>query len=1037
MTDWYKKFLLDKTKEGDEETVPWWQRYDPFTRGGMASREALQKYGGGTDVTTQKKPLFKPELSEAERYKEYEALPFAEKLLYEAPLWGLSMTPQFSGTALWSAAGKIPAAVSKLGFLGKSAGAIGQTAKVAARIPVAPFYGIERGLEAGIRLAGKGLGAILGGTKRGVGGALDVIESRTAAGAIRQEAKQVTKESVVGLKSGVEFLKQGEQAFEAAAAKGKLNPFVPKNAPLEKQVLAELKATAKGTKPVTRLSGEEIADARKLGLIVKRIPAYKGEPAKLNVWAAYKNNPAGREAFAKLSGTVEKIESGALDNVSKHVELGRAFGYSDDDIARYLKETYGSYNEVVKEVAKYKPIVAGAVEAQPLAAEGSVAVDKVKGLIKSSKEQWVPTLQERKVEAGIRAGKLAGQLEVGQGDEAFIKGLSKIKGKMPVKQPIGNALAKEEKDQLANMIIDAHRSGDLRPFEALNAWKGLQKVYQAQLPQVSEMYQMERVFGQDFIKEILKKRAFWKQAKDYVLDWVLLPRTLLASCDFSAPLRQGLYLLPSHPAKGFTAFGKSVRMFFDPEYYTETVRHLASRPYATMAEDSGLFLGSLARTSKGISAREEAFMTRIAEKLPIIGKLVKASERAYVGYLDMFRASVFDGTVAGWGIKPTVKLTGKAAQAAAKQVGRGLDDITKLARYVNWATGRGWAPKHTDILNAVFFSPRLQTSRIGLPFLITKMLISDSPALKKMAARDLITFAGAAGTALGLAAMGGAEVELDNRSADFLKIKTGNTRLDIMGGFGQYMVLLSRMLSGERVSASGREIKVDRQELMINFLRTKGSPIVNMVWNLVTGKTFLGEEVKLDVESTARDLRDNLVPMFFQDVWDAAEDEGWTGALKALPGAFGVGVQTYDSAPQVVGEVRYFYSQRQLANQELAAMQRRKEFDKIPQYMQDHPELIYGQVVSGAYSQIERLEQHKKNIQDDPDIPDDTKDEMLKEIELQQIEIAVPALLAVDEIKWRRELEKGGIKVPLEGQPAETKSAFEKIKESPQYKMAK
>jgi len=208
-----------------------------------------------------------------------------------------------------------------------------------------------------------------------------------------------------------------------------------------------------------------------------------------------------------------------------------------------------------------------------------------------------------------------------------------------------------------------------------------------------------------------------------------------------------------------------------------------------------------------------------------------------------------------------------------------------------------------------------------------------------------------------------------------------------------------------------------------------------MVLNQLYGKTVLGEEVNLERENALRDLRDNLTPMFFQDVWDVAEDEGWVGALKALPGAFGAGVQTYDSAVQVVGEVAYYYSQQQLAKQEIQEMERRHEFDKIQDYIQEHPEIMYGELVSDAYREIQQLEKFKKDIEADPTLEDEVREDILNDIKLQQIEIAVPALLAVDEMKLREELKgKEGIDI---GTPSGAKGKVETPKpkfDIPSYK---
>ena len=130
------------------------------------------------------------------------------------------------------------------------------------------------------------------------------------------------------------FVDMPEEEFESLATKGKMAPFG--------QIPEEIKAVAKGKKPVARIAGGDVQAAKDAGLIVARIPTYKGDPARLDVWAAVQKGPEGREAFKKLSEALELVESGAVNELATHVTLGRAFGYSEADIATYLKDFYGS-----------------------------------------------------------------------------------------------------------------------------------------------------------------------------------------------------------------------------------------------------------------------------------------------------------------------------------------------------------------------------------------------------------------------------------------------------------------------------------------------------------------------------------------------------------------------------------------------------------------------------------------------------------------------------------------------------------------------
>src|SRR5690606_29468999 len=73
-----------------------------------------------------------------------------------------------------------------------------------------------------------------------------------------------------------------------------------------------------------------------------------------------------------------------------------------------------------------------------------------------------------------------------------------------------------------------------------------------------------------------------------------------------------------------------------------------------------------------LSGREEAFMSRQADKIPG----VKRSERAYTGFLNKLRADTFDSIVT-------------KAKEAGIDVEADPDGLKTLARFVNNATGRG------------------------------------------------------------------------------------------------------------------------------------------------------------------------------------------------------------------------------------------------------------------------------------------------------------------------------------------------------------
>jgi len=146
--------------------------------------------------------------------------------------------------------------------------------------------------------------------------------------------------------------------------------------------------------------------------------------------------------------------------------------------------------------------------------------------------------------------------------------------------------------------------------------------------------------------------------------------------------------------------------------------------------------------------------------------------------------------------------------------------------------------------------------------------------------------------ALMLAKLGGAETEDDPRSADFGKIKVGNNRWNFWGGFLPYVRLITQLITEHRkVTKTGAIVPVEREEILINFFRSKEAPFVGFLHDLIRGETFLGDELKLS--DADRIALERLSPMFLTDLLEAIKDSGLAGIGIAFPSLFGVNVQTY------------------------------------------------------------------------------------------------------------------------------------------------
>jgi hypothetical protein len=366
-----------------------------------------------------------------------------------------------------------------------------------------------------------------------------------------------------------------------------------------------------------------------------------------------------------------------------------------------------------------------------------------------------------------------------------------------------------------------------------------------------------------------------------VLDVIGLPKALLASGDLSAAGRQGLLLSVTEPRIAASAMRQQFRSLVSSKAYKEVEGFLATHPDADLADASGLYRATLAKQSGSLSMREEAFMSRLAGDLPVI----KQSERAYNAYLDVLRMKTFS------------KYADELREAGLTFESH-PDEYRSIAQFIGAATGRGKLPEALDkalpVMNAIIFSPKNIASRIALLNPVT--YLSMPLAARKIAMRKVVEFAALATATMTTLKYAGADVSLNPASADFLKVRIGKAHYDVLGGFQQPMRLIGRLAQGLNKISKGEKIEEghDPVTVLANFAWSKAAPVAGYGVNYAMDRKVTGEEFD-PVWDAAR----LAAPLVTQDLWDAYQEDGATGAMMALPAVGGIGVQTYGVAPDM------------------------------------------------------------------------------------------------------------------------------------------
>lgn len=394
-----------------------------------------------------------------------------------------------------------------------------------------------------------------------------------------------------------------------------------------------------------------------------------------------------------------------------------------------------------------------------------------------------------------------------------------------------------------------------------------------------EMSKAKAAWHEALMKDRLAKRSVARKIWDTGGEILNTSRAVLTSMDLSAVLRQGGFIAFAHPVRALKSFPAMFRAFTSEAGQHAVDREILARKNYPLYAQSKLYLSE---HGQKLSQMEEAYMSRWADKIP----LVAGSQRAYVTFLNKLRADSFDAMANS--LARNKELT--PAEAAA------------ISNFINVATGRGNLGMKENALvglNTIFFAPRYVASRFQL--LAGQPLYRGTARTRAAIAGEYARYLIGVALVYALAKQDGATIESDPRSADFGKLKYGNTRLDPISGLAQTSVLTGRLAAGETKRANGKVVPIrgpkvpfgspNSADVMASFLRSKLAPVPGAIVNTLTGKDVVGQPVT--IESTAKNL---LVPLSFSEIAKTMQEQGVDrGTAMAILSIFGMGLQNYDA----------------------------------------------------------------------------------------------------------------------------------------------
>jgi hypothetical protein len=484
-----------------------------------------------------------------------------------------------------------------------------------------------------------------------------------------------------------------------------------------------------------------------------------------------------------------------------------------------------------------------------------------------------------------KSKRLSAALDIGKttpGEAGFQAQLGALKGELPkvAYEPIRDQFSQADINYLFQKIEDSPK---VEGFDKISTKAALSQLFGEEgggVPQPKQLEHLETVFGPELVKTLLDKRTLFKKMKDMGLEIANIPRAVMSSTDISFGLRQGVVAATRHPLIFWKDFPNQFKYFASEKAFRESGAEIAARPTFDLMKKSKL---SLTEIGPNVALREERFQSNLAEKIPIAGRVIRASDRAYTGFANRLRADVFDYLV-------------KRADEQGLDPHGDIKLSTDIAKVVNVMTGRGRLGKLESAavpLNALLFSPRLAAARLSM--LNPAYYIKLEPFARAEALKSLLSFTGTGLTVLGMAKLAGASIGVDPRSADFGKIKIGNTRIDVWGGFQQYARIAAQLITGKLISSTTGKVTtlgegykpLTRLDILSRAVESKESPVASFVTGLLKGASSTGQPFKLGTE-----IANRFTPMVIQDLLDIIKDNPDLIPLSAL-GMMGVGLQTY------------------------------------------------------------------------------------------------------------------------------------------------
>jgi hypothetical protein len=413
-----------------------------------------------------------------------------------------------------------------------------------------------------------------------------------------------------------------------------------------------------------------------------------------------------------------------------------------------------------------------------------------------------------------------------------------------------------------------------------------------------------------------------------------LARALMATMDLSAAGIQGLLVMGAHPIQAANALRVAWTSLAKPNVYADVLQSKKGLLENFIAKG-----GHFAADDTGEFAFSQA-----ARKVPVLGKALDLSNMAFTRTGNLMRLTLFEQAL------ETSKL-GRLSNKGALRGGVTDAEAKRLVSTINSATGfHGGKPSSWEKIG--LFAPRYFRSQLDV---ISKAMVRGGPDADY--ARMLLFRTAMMGSVLTIAAneARGESTEFNplrensrgelSFNSNFMRIKNvGGKDVSVFGGWDSMVGLMTTL------AVQGPEPGISR------LLRTKASPALSTVFDVIEGETFDGQQIDLTTpEGFANALLTetlNKTPFTAQDTLEGWRNGEWV-PLGAAFNFFGV-----KSSPTTLYEQRDMLAQQMFDSHwtDLTGDEKAKIEEARPQLFADIQETDKDRAGNGDLSSKARLE---------------------------------------------------------------------------------